>query len=175
VRKGWMVVSLLIAIACGLARTARATEPQSEGDRPRVKSMKSLAGPLSYSNPAAQLSGEMQPSPKCRLVLLEVALGKTSLKAEAAALKLITKAGDSYSPIGIGGSADQIVPLDRLAVGRVVGMVLPGGAMFMLTKRKDAMTVSVDPEGVLMLLYDVPVEASVKLVSLGGVSIPVEK
>ncbi len=162
-------------VVLGLSAWVWAADAQPRVEQPKVVSVKSQVKPLAYSNPAAKLEGDLRPSSGSRLVLVELVLGTTAVKGDAATLKLVAKGGETYAPIALGGAAAEIVPLDKLEIGQNVGMVQQGGAMFLLTKTRDGVTVSVDQKGALALVYEMPTAAEARQVKIGGLSIPLQK
>ena len=108
----------------------------------------------------------MRPAIGNRLHIVTIALGDEPIEAEVRRFVLVTASGN-YEPIGAGGGADLIVPLDRLPIGREVGEILPSDAIVALTRTSGtSVTIEADPRATLAFLYELPRTASVRSLRL---------
>jgi hypothetical protein len=123
-----------------------------------------VAGSFTFSNPALGLNGTVDPAPGDRLHIVEIALAATPVYAELETFRLVTTDDREYPPIGVGGAAYSMFPVDRLPIGREVGQVLPTDAVLAVTKNS-ATSVLLDagPQATLAFLYELPQNATIKM------------
>jgi hypothetical protein len=133
----------------------------------RVATVTHLTEPYAYANPSLNLTGTIIPAPGHRLDIVVLALGATPVDAEVGGFVLLAVDGRSYAPIGVGGGAHLIFPLDRLPIGQEVGQVLPTDAIVAVTRNSiGSVTLEAGPQGTIALLYEVPASAVVKSLRL---------
>ena len=132
-----------------------------------VATVTHLAGPLAYANPSLNVKGTVSPAPGNRLDIVVIVLGATPVDAEVAAFTLVTASGVAYAPIGVGGGANLIFPLDRLPIGQEVGQILPSDAIVAVTRHSiSSVTLEAGPRGTIALLFELPASAVVKSLRL---------
>src|SRR6476661_5052874 len=99
-----------------------------------MTSSRNVTEPLTFFNPAQNLSGTIRPLPGDRLQMVVITVGEEPIAAEIRRFRLISAGGAHYEPIAVGGGADLILPLDVLPAGREVGQILPSDAIVVLTR-----------------------------------------
>jgi hypothetical protein len=133
----------------------------------RVTTVTHVTEPLAYANPSLNLKGTVSPAPGHRLDIVVLSLGATPVDAEVGEFALLAADGRSYTPIGVGGGAHLIFPLDRLGIGQEVGQVLPTDAIVAVTRNSSSsVTLEAGPKATIALLYEVPANAVVKSLRL---------
>ena len=126
-----------------------------------------LTEPLAYANPSLNVKGTVSPAPGHRLDIVVLALGATRVDAEVGAFALVTASGQAYAPIGVGGGAYLIFPLDRLPIGQEVGQILPTDAIVAVMRNSSSsVTLEAGPKGTIALLFELPTNAVVKSLRL---------
>jgi hypothetical protein len=149
-----VVVALGLAVAQALAGV-------------RVATVTQLTEPLAYANPSLNVTGTVTPAPGYRLDIVVIALGSTPLEAEVGAFTLTAVGGLAYAPIGVGGGANLIFPVDRLAIGREVGQILPNDAIIAVTRNSStSVMLEAGPNGTIALLFELPTSTVVKSLRL---------
>lgn len=127
-----------------------------------VTTVTHLSGPLAYANPSLNMKGTVTPAPGHRLEIVVLAVGTTGVDSEAAAFVLLDANGAAYLPIGVGGGANLIFPIDRLPIGQEVGQILPSDAIVALMKSSaGGVSLEVGPKGAVAFLFEVPSRAVV--------------
>ena len=131
-----------------------------------------LTEPLAYANPSLNVKGTVSPAPGHRLDIVVLSLGATPVEAEVGDFMLFAADGLSYTPVGVGGGAHLIFPLDRLRIGQEVGQVLPTDAIVAVTRNStSSVTLEAGPKGTIALLYEVPANAVLRSLRLPGGSL----
>lgn len=125
-----------------------------------------VAGALPFAIPSLGMKGEVRPVFGSRLHIVTIALGEEPIEMEVSRFVLV--AGDgTYAPIGAGGGADLIIPLDRLPIEREVGEILPSDAIVALTRRSStSVTLEAGPRATVAFLYELPLASSVRALRL---------
>ena len=137
-----------------------------------VTTVTHLTEPLAYANPSLNLKGTVSPAPGRRLDIVVLALGATPVEAEVGAFALLAAGGLAYAPIGVGGGADLMFPLDRLPIGREVGQILPTDAIVAVMRNSSSsVTLEAGPKATIALLFEVPANAVVTSLRLPGGSL----
>jgi hypothetical protein len=132
-----------------------------------VTTVTHLTEPHAYANPSLNLKGTIVPAPGHRLDIVVLSLGATPVDAEVGEFTLLAADGRSYTPIGVGGGAHLIFPLDRLPIGHEVGQILPTDAIVAVMRNSTtSVTLEAGPRGTVALLYEVPANAVVKSLRL---------
>jgi hypothetical protein len=104
----------------------------------------------------------VSPQPGHRLDLVVLSVGATPVDAEVGAFALLAASGTAYAPIGVGGGAQLIVPLDRLPIGQEVGQILPTDAIVAVMRNSaSSVTLEAGSNGTIALLFEVPANAIV--------------
>ena len=99
-------------------------------------------------------------APGARLYAVTITLGEEPIETDVRRFVIVTKDG-TYEPIGAGGRADIIIPLDRVPLGREVGEILPSDAVLALTRTSPtAVTLEVGPRGTVAFLFELPGDGS---------------
>ncbi len=125
-----------------------------------------IAEALPFAIPSLGLKGTLRPRAGNRLHVVTIALGEDGIEAEVRRFVLVTTAGN-YEPIGAGGGADLIIPLDRLPIDREIGEILPSDAIVALTRRSStSVTIETGPRATLAFLYELPLTSSVRSIRL---------
>ena len=133
----------------------------------RVATVTHLTEPLTFANPSLNVKGTVSPQPGHRLDLVVLSVGAAPVDAEVSRFALLTASGLAYAPIGIGGGAQLIVPLDRLPIGHEVGQILPGDAIVAVMRNTaSSVTLEAGPKSTIALLFEVPANAVVKSLRL---------
>jgi hypothetical protein len=128
----------------------------------KVATVTHLVAPLAWANPSLDAKGTVSPASGHRLHIVVLAIGATPVDAEVGAFALLAANGITYAPIGVGGGAQLIVPLDRLPIGQEVGQILPTDAIVAVMRNSTAsVTLEAGPMATIALLFDVPVNAIV--------------
>src|SRR5207247_1245234 len=91
----------------------------------RVQSLTALA----WDNPALHAKGTIAPAPGYRLQIVELTVGRGGLEEDIAGFALLARGGRLFAPLGIGGAANTIFPLERLAMGHEAGEILKSNAI----------------------------------------------
>ncbi len=125
----------------------------------------SIAEALMFAIPSLGLKGSVRATSGNRLHVVTVALGDTPIEADVRRFVLLTSGGH-YEPIGAGGAADLIIPLDRLPLDREVGEILQSDAIVALTRRAGGVTLEASARATLALLYELPLTVSVRSLRL---------
>ncbi len=128
----------------------------------RLTAVTHLTEPLAYANPSLNLKGTVSPAPGRRLDIVVLALGATPMEAEVGVFALLAAGGLTYAPIGVGGGAHLMFPLDRLPIGREVGQILPTDAIVAVMRNSiSSVTVEAGPKATIALLFEVAANAVV--------------
>ena len=138
------------------------SQPASE----QVTASQEIAGSLSFEIPSLHLKGTVRPPADHRLYVVTLSLGEEPTELEVRRFRLVTSGG-AYDPIGAGGGATLIIPLDRIPVDQEVGQILPSDAIVSLIRRAgDRVTIEAEPRGTIALLYELPLTAAVRSLTL---------
>jgi hypothetical protein len=133
----------------------------------KVATVTHLVEPLAWANPSLNAKGTVSPAPGHRLHIVVLALGATPVDAEVGAFALLAANGLAYAPIGVGGGAQLIVPLDRLPIGQEVGQILPTDAIVAVMRNSNgSVTLEAGPMATIALLFEVSANAVVKSLRL---------
>jgi len=149
-------LSLAVILALGLPLSSQSFAAQ-------VTASADVAGNgLAFEIPTQRLKGTVRPAAGHRLHIVSIVVGDEGLEAEVRTLLAITTAGD-YEPIGAGGGALMIIPLDRLPLDQEIGQILPSDAIVALTRRSAASVIlEAGPHATLAFLYELPAAATVR-------------
>ena len=124
------------------------------------------ADALPFEIPSLRVKGTVRPATGNRLHIVSVTLGEEPLETDVRRFVLVTTTG-TYEPIGAGGSAVLIIPLDRVPVDKEVGEILPSDAIVALTRRSStSVTLEAGPRATLAFLYELPLASSVRALRL---------
>ena len=124
-----------------------------------------IADALPFSIPSVG-KGDVRPAIGNRLHVVTIVLGDEAIETQVQRFVLVTPGGN-YEPIGAGGGADLIIPLDRLSIDREIGEILPSDASVLLTRRlSTSVTLEADPHATLAFLYELPLASSVRSLRL---------
>jgi len=136
------------------------TPPLEPGIDARVTRVTSPSADIAFDNPALQLKGTIAPTAAHRLQIVEIAIGETPIYAELSTFRLVSDAGDEFTPIAVGGRFDTLFPTARLPLDQEVGQILPSDAVFAVTRHGEAsVTLEAGPKATLAFLYDIPKDA----------------
>jgi hypothetical protein len=124
-----------------------------------------IPGALPFAIPSLRLSGAVRPASGNRLHVVTLALGEMPIDADVRRFVLVTTSGND-EPIGAGGGADLIVPLDRIPMDGEVGEILPSGAEIVLTRSSTSVTLQASERATVTFLYELPLAASVRALRL---------
>jgi len=128
----------------------------------RVAAVTHLTEPLAFANPSLNVKGTVTPASGQRLDIVVLSVGETPAEAEVGAFALLAANGLAYAPIGVGGGAHLILPLDRLPIGQEVGQILPTDAIVAVMRNSvSSVTLEAGPKGTIALLFEVPANAVV--------------
>jgi hypothetical protein len=117
---------------------------------------------LPFEIPSLRLKGSVRAAPGARLYAVTITLGEEPIETDVRRFVIVTKDG-TYEPIGAGGRADIIIPLDRVPLGREVGEILPSDAVLALTRTSPtAVTLEVGPRGTVAFLFELPATVTVR-------------
>jgi hypothetical protein len=153
------------AVLASIVAIALPGAPQSIGAR--LTTSRDVAEPMPFAIPSLKVQGLVRPAAGHRLYVIVLALDEEGVDAEVGQFVLIAGDGATREPIGAGGRADLIMPLDRLPVGREVGEILPTDAIVAFVRRSAThVSVEVGPLGTLAFLYEIPADASVRAIRL---------
>jgi hypothetical protein len=147
---------------------------QSSGAR--VRETEEIGGPMPFDIPSMTMKGVVRAAVDHRLYIVSVSLGEEPIETEVRKFALVTDTG-VFEPIGAGGGANLIVPLDRVPVDQEVGQILPSNAIVSLTRRGNAaVTIEAGARETIALLYEVPSVASVRALRLPeGRELPISR
>jgi hypothetical protein len=135
-------------------------------DAVQVLASQSIAEELPFAIPSLGLKGDVRPVFGNRLHVVTIALGEAPIETEVRRFLLVTTGGN-YEPIGAGGGADLIIPLDRLPIDREIGEILPSDAIVALTRRSStSVMIEAGPRATLTFLYELPLKSSVRSLRL---------
>jgi len=154
-----------IAFAFALS-VALALPLSSQSFAAQVTESHEIGGELPFEIPSLHLRGSVRPVAGRRLYAVTIALGDDAIDGDIARFVLVTSSG-TYEPIGAGGRADLIMPLDRLPIDREVGEILPSNVIVSLTRRSAAsVALEAGPRGTVAFLYELPGDASARSLRL---------
>ena len=132
----------------------------------QITEHREIVGALPFEIPSLRLKGSVRPTPGARLYAVTITLGEEPIETEVRRFVLLTK-NSTHEPIGAGGRADIIIPLDRVPLGREVGEILPSDAVLALTRTSTtSVTLEVGPRGTVAFLYELPAIATVRALRL---------
>lgn len=132
----------------------------------QVTASREIVAALPFEIPSLRLKGSVRPAPGARLYAVTITLGEEPIETDVRRFVLLTKDG-AHEPIGAGGRADIIIPLDRVPLGREVGEILPSDAVLALTRTSPtSVTLEVGPRGTVAFLYELPATATVRALRL---------
>lgn len=136
----------------------------------RFTRMTSPASGIAFDNPALHLTGTIAATASHRLQIIEITLGETPIDVELSTFRLVTAAGDEFTPIAVGGRPDTLFPAARLPLDQEVGQILPSNAILAVTRHGEAarggaqgeinVTLEAGPNATLAFLYDIPQDAA---------------
>jgi hypothetical protein len=157
-RSGGVETALVLALAAALSLPLSA----QPGDV-RLTTLRSVGGPLPFSNPSLGVKGTIRPMPGDRFEVVVIALGDRPIVAEVRQFVLRAASGIAYEPVAVGGGLDLIFPLDQLPLGIEVGQILPSDAI-LTVKRMSPTSVTIDagPGITIALVYELPEEAALR-------------
>lgn len=128
----------------------------------QVTASRAIVEALPFEIPSLHETGTVRPAAGNRLHVVTIVLGEEAIETEVKRFVLVATTG-VYEPIGAGGRADLIIPLDRVPVGREVGEILPSDAIVALTRTSaTSVTFEVSPRGTAAFLFEVPLAAAVR-------------
>ena len=117
---------------------------------------------LAFEIPTHHLKGIVRPAAGHRLHIVSIVIGDEGLEADVRRVLVVTTAG-TYEPIGAGGGALMIIPLDRVPLDQEIGQILPSDALVALTRRSAASVIlEAGPRATLAFLYELPAAAAVR-------------
>jgi len=132
----------------------------------QVTEHREIVDALAFEIPSLRLKGSVRPAPGARLYAVTITLGEEPIETDVRRFVLVTSDGP-YEPIGAGGRADIIIPLDRVPLGREVGEILPTDAVLALTRTSPtSVTLEVGPRGTVAFVYELPAAATVRALRL---------
>lgn len=152
-------VALATIVGLGLTLASQSFAAQ-------VVASEAIAEALSFAIPSLHLKGVVRPASGHRLQVVTIALGDSPIDADVRRFVLVTSGGD-YEPIGAGGSAALMIPLDQVPADREVGEILPSNAIVALTRRSStSVTLEAGPGATLAFLFELPLETIVRALRL---------
>jgi hypothetical protein len=117
---------------------------------------------LAFEIPTHHLKGTVRPAAGHRLYIVSIVIGEEGLEADVRRVLVVTTAG-TYEPIGAGGGALMIIPLDRVPLDQEIGQILPSDAIVALTRRSaESVILEAGPRATLAFLYELPAAATVR-------------
>jgi len=126
----------------------------------------SITGELPFTVPSLKVKGTVRPVFGNRLQVVTIELVDAPNDVEVGRFLLVTAAG-TFEPIGAGGGADLIIPLEYLPIGMEVGEILASNAIVALTRRSGtSITIDAGPRARLSFLYELPLDSSVRAIRL---------
>ena len=126
----------------------------------QITEHREIVDALPFEIPSLRLTGSVRPEPGALLYAVTVALGEEPIETDVRRFVLLTSDGTS-EPIGAGGRADIIIPLDRVPLGREVGEILPSDAVLALTRTSTtSVTLEVGPRGTVAFRYELRAAAT---------------
>ena len=132
----------------------------------QITEHREIVDALPFEIPSLRLKGSVRAAPGARLYAVTVALGEEPIETDVRRFVLLTSDGTS-EPIGAGGRADIIIPLDRVPLGREVGEILPSDAVLALTRTSTTnVTLEVGPRGTVAFLFELRTAATVRALRL---------
>jgi hypothetical protein len=132
----------------------------------QVSASREIGGSLDFEVPSLHVSGTLIAAAGSRLVALTLGLGDEPIETDVRRFVAVTSKG-RCEPIAAGGSADSLVPLDRIPLNKEVGVILPTDAIVALTRESATNVIlEVGPKGSVAFLYEVPQDASVRSLRL---------
>jgi hypothetical protein len=152
-------------IAAGVAAALMAVLPLSSQPAALVTASQPIAGAMTFEIPSLNLKGAVRPAASHRLHIVTLSLGDQPTETDVRRFRLVTSSG-TYEPIGAGGGATLIVPLDRIPLDQEVGQILPSDAIVSLIRRVGGVTIEAEPGGTVAFLYEVPLGAAVRSLTL---------
>lgn len=151
--------TLVVILTLGLPLSSQSFAAQ-------VAASDRLVEGLPWVIPTLRLTGTLRPGPGNRLHVVTITLGEEPFETEVRRFVLVTTSG-TYEPIGAGGRANLIVPLDRIPINQEVGEVLASDAIVVLTRTSaDRVVFEVGPRGTASFLFEVPEDAAVRALRL---------
>ena len=151
------VVAVLLTVGHPLAAQPVLTQVTASQD---------IAGAMPFEIPSLTLKGTVRPAADHRLFVVTLLLGDEPIETEVRRFRLVTSGG-AYDPIGAGGGATLIIPLDRIPVDQEVGQILPSDAIVSLIRRAgDTVTIEAEARGTIAFLYELPQTAAVRSLTL---------
>jgi hypothetical protein len=155
-------ISLILAVLLAMASPLALQSPGA-----RMTASHDVVEPMSFAMPSLKLEGLVRASSGNRLYVVALDLGDESIESEVARFVLVGANGTTYEPIGAGGGADLIIPLDRIPIGTEVGEILPSDAIVSMTRRSaTSVSLEVGPAGTIAFLYQLPIAVSVRALRL---------
>jgi hypothetical protein len=132
----------------------------------QVTASQEIAGAMPFEIPSLTLKGDVRPAADHRLFVVTLLLGDEPIETEVRRFRLVTSGG-AYDPIGAGGGATLIIPLDRIPVDQEVGQILPSDAIVSLIRRAGgSVTIEAEARGTIAFLYELPQTAAVRSLTL---------
>ena len=108
-----------------------------------VTANREIGEALPFRIPSLRLKGTIRPSPGSRLDVVTITLGETPVETDVRQFVLVTSDGP-FEPIGAGGRADIIFPIDSMPLGREVGQILPSRRASLALTRTSATSVTLE-------------------------------
>jgi hypothetical protein len=153
-------------IAAAAAAALMAAMPlSSQPAASQVTASQELDGAMPFEIPSLRLTGTVRPAADRRLHVVTLSLGDEPTETDVRRFRLVTSGG-TYEPIGAGGGATLIIPLDRIPLDQEIGQVLPSDAIVSLIRRAGGVTIEAEPGGTVAFLYEVPLRAAVRSLTL---------
>jgi hypothetical protein len=132
----------------------------------RVTASQEIGGAMPFEIPSLNLKGTVRPAADHRLYVVTLSLGGEPIETEVRLFRLVTSGG-AHEPIGAGGGASLIIPLDRIPVDQELGQILPSDAIVSLIRRAgEPVTIEAEPRGTVAFLYELPLTAAVRALTL---------
>jgi hypothetical protein len=153
---------LAAAVAAALMVAPLSSQPAAM----RVTASQEIAGAMPFEIPSLNLKGTLRPAADHRLSVVTLSLGEEPIETEVRGFRLVTSGG-TYEPIGAGGGATLIMPLDRIPVDQEVGQILPSDAIVSLIRRAgEGVMIEAEPRGTVAFRYEFPLTAAVRSLTL---------
>jgi len=144
-----------VSLAVGLPLSSQSFAAQ-------VSATREIGGALEFRVPSLHLSGAVMAAAAHRLLAVTVTLGEEPIEDDVRRFLLVTSDG-RHEPIAAGGSADSLIPFDRIPLNQEVGVILPSDAIVALTRQSAATVIlEVGPRGTVAFLYELPQGARIR-------------
>jgi hypothetical protein len=150
--------ALVVTLTLGLPLSSQSFAAQ-------VSASREVGGALPFEVPSLHVKATLRPVAGNRFYIVTIELGEEPIETEARRFVLVASSG-VHEPLGAGGSADSIIPFDRIPDDKEVGVILPSDAIVALIRHGATVRLEVGPRGTVALLYELPLAATVRAVRL---------